>query len=175
MHLQSPRERYGRATHTTSSSSSRNIAGTPRDANSWRGTAGISLSEVAKTPTGCYVGCFRWDYAAMLKADVDARSRYLGLNSPSTLSNRVSWLFDFRGPSMTIDAACSSGLVTVSEACIGLELRETSTVRFSVASRPPSPDFELGNRRAQAVVGGCNFTLSPDLTLELGALGVLAL
>lgn len=35
----------------------------------------------------------------------------------SMLSNRLSWFFDLRGPSFSIDTACSSSMVALHEAC----------------------------------------------------------
>jgi acyl transferase domain-containing protein len=37
--------------------------------------------------------------------------------SQTLLSNRISWAFDLRGTSLTIDTACSSGLVALDMAC----------------------------------------------------------
>lgn len=93
--------------------------------------AGITLSTAAGTQTGVYVGCFTSDYNDITIKDLDSPSKYAATGTEaSMLSNRVSWFFDFRGPSMTIDTACSSSLVAAHEACMSLKLREISMVRM---------------------------------------------
>ncbi|KZL64051.1 polyketide synthase [Colletotrichum incanum] len=114
--------------------------------------AGIPLDKVAGSQTGVYIGCFTADYNDHIAKDLDIPNKYSALGTvASMLSNRVSWFFDFRGPSVTVDTACSSSLVAVHEACMSLKLREIS----------------------MAVVGGCNLILSPEMTLKLDAAGVL--
>ncbi|GKT43550.1 highly reducing polyketide synthase azaB [Colletotrichum spaethianum] len=114
--------------------------------------AGISLDKVAGSQTGVYVGCFTADYNDHIAKDLDIPNKYSALGTvASMLSNRVSWFFDFRGPSVTVDTACSSSLVAVHEACMSLKLREIS----------------------MAIVGGCNLILTPEMTLKLDAAGVL--
>ncbi|KAK2042656.1 beta-ketoacyl synthase domain-containing protein [Colletotrichum somersetense] len=114
--------------------------------------AGIPLDTVAGSRTGVYVGCFTADYNDHVAKDLDIPNKYSALGTvASMLSNRVSWFFDFRGPSVTVDTACSSSLVAVHEACMSLKLREIS----------------------MAVVGGCNLILTPEMTLKLDAAGVL--
>lgn len=51
----------------------------------------------------------------------------------SILSNRVSYFFDWHGPSMTIDTACSSSLVAVHLAVQALRSGE-SRVAFACGS-----------------------------------------
>ncbi|KAL0937175.1 polyketide synthase [Colletotrichum truncatum] len=114
--------------------------------------AGTPLDQVAGSQTGVYVGCFTADYNDHIAKDLDIPNKYSALGTvASMLSNRVSWFFDFRGPSITVDTACSSSLVAVHEACMSLKLREVS----------------------MAVVGGCNLILTPEMTLKLDAAGVL--
>jgi 3-oxoacyl-(acyl-carrier-protein) synthase len=45
------------------------------------------------------------------------------------LSNRVSWFYDFHGPSMDIDSACSGSLVALDQACTSLRNRDSTIVR----------------------------------------------
>lgn len=45
------------------------------------------------------------------------------------LSNRVSWYFNMRGPSISIDTACSSSMAALHLACQGLRTGETTMVR----------------------------------------------
>ncbi|KAK2012538.1 beta-ketoacyl synthase domain-containing protein [Colletotrichum eremochloae] len=114
--------------------------------------AGIPLDTVAGSRTGVYVGCFTADYNDHISKDLDIPNKYSALGTvASMLSNRISWFFDFRGPSVTVDTACSSSLVALHEACMSLKLREIP----------------------MAVVGGCNLILTPEMTLKLDAAGVL--
>lgn len=48
----------------------------------------------------------------------------------SLLANRISWLFNLRGPSMNIDNACLSSMVALDLACQGLRNRDSRMIRF---------------------------------------------
>jgi acyl transferase domain-containing protein len=92
------------------------------------------MENLAGSDTSCYVGCFTGDYAKMLSRDIDSMPAYCptGL-AGSCLSNRVSWFFDFRGPSMTVDTACSSSLVALHLAAQSLRTGESQVVSCRVA------------------------------------------
>lgn len=99
--------------------------------------AGIPLTTAAGSQTGVYVGCFTADYNYITIKDLDLPSKYAATGTvASMLSNRVSWFFDFQGPSVTIDTACSSSLVAAHEACMSLKLREISMVCSGIMANP---------------------------------------
>lgn len=101
--------------------------------------AGIPLTTAAGSQTGVYVGCFTADYNDITVKDLDLPSEYAATGTvASMLSNRVSWFFDFQGPSVTIDTACSSSLVAAHEACMSLKLREISMVCSGIMANPIS-------------------------------------
>src|SRR6476660_1199458 len=78
---------------------------------------GIPANGLAGTDVGVFIGGFTLDY--QLLQNLGRASRYRFKSHSATgmmmtmLANRISYAFDFRGPSMTIDTACSSSLVAV--------------------------------------------------------------
>jgi hybrid polyketide synthase / nonribosomal peptide synthetase ACE1 len=80
-------------------------------------SAGVTLKELQGSNTAVYVGVMTGDYGDLLNRDVDAFPTYNATGtSRAILSNRVSYFFDWHGPSMTIDTACSSSLIAVHQA-----------------------------------------------------------
>lgn len=66
------------------------------------------------------------DYEAMLLRDLDTVPVYHATGiARSIMSNRISYFFDWHGPSMTIDTACSSSLVAVHQAVQALRSGES--------------------------------------------------
>ena len=80
--------------------------------------AGIAPSSLRGRNIGVFVGISTHDYGSLQSDDLSHYDVYT--NSGGTLSisaNRISYLFDFIGPSLAVDTACSSSLVAVSQAC----------------------------------------------------------
>ncbi|XP_044716927.1 AMP-binding enzyme domain-containing protein [Hirsutella rhossiliensis] len=83
--------------------------------------AGLPYQSLKGSNTAVYVGSMTGDYHEMLLRDVQHLPKYMATGTArSILSNRISYFFDWKGPSMTIDTACSSSLVAVHEAVTAL-------------------------------------------------------
>jgi len=88
-------------------------------------SAGITISHLQGSQTGVFVGNMGVDYSELLSQDIDAFPTYFAPGTArSILSNRISYFFDWHGPSVTIDTACSSSLVAVHQAVQSLRLGE---------------------------------------------------
>ena len=78
---------------------------------------GISADSLAGTDVGVFVGGFTLDYQLLQNQGRTSRYRFKSHSATgmmmTMLANRISFAFDFRGPSMTVDTACSSSLVAV--------------------------------------------------------------
>ncbi|MFI5505921.1 polyketide synthase Pks13 [Mycobacterium sp. NPDC051804] len=116
--------------------------------------ARIPASSLRGESVGVFIGSSVNDYMFMSVADPSVAHPYaITGNSSAVIANRVSYFYDFRGPSMSIDTACSSSLVAVNEGIKALRAGDADVV----------------------LAGGVNALITPLVTLgfdEVG--GVLA-
>lgn len=116
--------------------------------------ARIPASSLRGESVGVFIGSSVNDYMFMSVADPAVAHPYaITGNSSAVIANRVSYFYDFRGPSMSIDTACSSSLVAVNEGIKALRAGDADVV----------------------IAGGVNALITPLVTLgfdEVG--GVLA-
>ncbi|KAJ5503012.1 Acyl transferase/acyl hydrolase/lysophospholipase [Penicillium fimorum] len=107
--------------------------------------AGIPLTSAVGSNTSVFVSGFNHDYLGILNLDPETTLKYkpTGVTN-AILSNRVSWFFDFKGPSMTIDTACSSSLVALHLAVQSLRAKETSMAVVSGVSILENPVETIG-------------------------------
>ncbi|KAH7398510.1 hypothetical protein BKA66DRAFT_605570 [Pyrenochaeta sp. MPI-SDFR-AT-0127] len=114
--------------------------------------AGIPLNKAAGTNTSCYTGNLSTDYRSFVSQDLDAMSKQSINCLPSLLSGRLSWFFDFQGPNLSLDTACSSGLVALDLGCKTL----------------------TNGSSDMTIVTGCCLLFSQELYHFLGNMGMLS-
>ncbi|KAI1392107.1 putative polyketide synthase [Hypoxylon trugodes] len=74
--------------------------------------AGLPVEKLRGSDTSVYVGVMCSDYESINLRDLQAIPTYLATGtSRSILANRISYVFDWHGPSVTVETACSSSLV----------------------------------------------------------------
>ncbi len=87
--------------------------------------AAIQPSRLAGSNTGVFIGACNDDYSELIDAQLPVLDGYVATgNFFSILSNRLSYYFDFHGPSFTVDTACSSSLVAIHQAVRAIERGE---------------------------------------------------
>ncbi|RFU80561.1 acyl transferase acyl hydrolase lysophospholipase [Trichoderma arundinaceum] len=80
-------------------------------------SAGLPMENLQGSQTGVFVGNMSVDYTEILSQDIDSTPTYFASGTArSILSNRISYFFDWHGPSITIDTACSSSLIALHQA-----------------------------------------------------------
>ncbi|MEU1997068.1 polyketide synthase Pks13 [Nocardia gamkensis] len=124
--------------------------------------ARIPASDLKGEPVGVFIGSSGNDFMLLAalglgserdpNVPVSAEAYAIMGSVSSIIPNRVSYFFDFRGPSVSIDTACSSTLVAVHEAVQALR----------------------GGEADLALAGGVNMLLAPMATLGFDANGGLA-
>lgn len=83
--------------------------------------AGIPPSSLSGREVGVYVGASSLDHGNSFVADMAAIDKhFMTGNTLSILANRISHVFNLRGPSFVIDTACSSSLIALHEAAVAI-------------------------------------------------------
>jgi acyl transferase domain-containing protein len=104
--------------------------------------AGLPLERLAGTRTSVFAGCFVRDYNDALIRDPETMPRtMLTGNGAAMLSNRISHFFDLRGPSMTIDTGCSTGLTAFHLGCQSLKTGDADISIVTAANIMLNPDY----------------------------------
>ncbi|MBN3888593.1 MAG: hypothetical protein HWQ43_05275 [Nostoc sp. JL31] len=110
--------------------------------------AGLVPEHLAGSDTGVFIGVLNRDYSyiQMDERNRDAINAHTIVSSNLNLvPNRISYCFDFTGPSLPIDAGCASSLVAVHFACSSLWNGECSL----------------------ALAGGVNVIFKPEISIAM--------
>ena len=123
--------------------------------SSWKciQNAGYSPESLSDSKTGVFGAVGTRDYhelSLLYRTPIEPQLS-TGL-AHSILSNRVSYVYNFNGPSESIDTACSSSLVALNRAISAIK----------------------GNECDQAIVGGVNLNISPMVFLAFHKTGILS-
>lgn len=85
--------------------------------------AGIPLEQLDGAPVACYVGSYSTDYLDMMQRDAEDRPPgFLIGTGRAVMANRISYFLNIKGPSITLDTACSGSLVGLDLACKSLQV-----------------------------------------------------
>ncbi|KAI1087425.1 beta-ketoacyl synthase domain-containing protein [Rostrohypoxylon terebratum] len=116
-------------------------------------SAGYTLDKYYGKNVAVFSGVMTGDHDTLCQRDELSTSQYYATgNARSIISNRISYFFNFRGPSMTIDTACSSSLVALHQAMLSLRSGEST----------------------MACVTGVNLMLTPEQFLVESSLHMLS-
>ena len=104
---------------------------------------------VAEIITGCFVANFVQDYTASQYSDPEYSGRYSATGvAPNILANRISHVFNLRGPSVTVDTACSGSLTSLHGACTALDNGECDSALVASANLIQFPQQQLMTTKA---------------------------
>ncbi|KAI1213019.1 uncharacterized protein F4807DRAFT_471537 [Annulohypoxylon truncatum] len=110
--------------------------------------AGIPLEKLDNQPVGCFVGSYAADYADMQSRDPEDRppNNALGVGR-AILANRLSHFLNIKGPSVTLDTACSGSLQGLDLACRYLQSRDVNAAVVATSNLYMNPEhlIDTGN------------------------------
>ncbi|KAL9086280.1 MAG: hypothetical protein Q9165_007195 [Trypethelium subeluteriae] len=116
-------------------------------------SAGYSIPQLRGSSTGVFVGAMSFDYQLVAMRGLDSLPQYHATGgSMAILANRVSYFYDWKGPSLACDTACSSSLVALHQAVLSLRNGEVD----------------------MAVTAGANLILGPEPFIAYSNLNMLS-
>ena len=121
--------------------------------------AGISMKELAGSNTGVFIGACKAEYWDLQKSTSQGFSANSVTGSDlGMLPNRLSYAFDFRGPSILVDTLCSSSLVSIHYACQSIRNNECHLALAGGVNLILLPDASIALSQSQALspTGRCN-------------------
>lgn len=86
--------------------------------------SGYQPSRLAGSDTGVFIGACHFDYRELLQQSSPPDALLTTSSHGTMLANRLSYFYDFKGPSVVVDTACSSALVAVHQAVTALRQAE---------------------------------------------------
>ncbi|KAL9091339.1 MAG: hypothetical protein Q9165_004973 [Trypethelium subeluteriae] len=114
--------------------------------------AGLSLEEVSGSCIGCYIGNWAFDFALIEAKDPESYTRYHATGAgPTLLANRISHVFDFKGPSVVQDTACSSSLYALHAACSALRNGDCTAAVVAGANLIQTPEHHMSAVKAGVI------------------------
>uniref|UniRef100_A0A452SJH0 Fatty acid synthase n=1 Tax=Ursus americanus TaxID=9643 RepID=A0A452SJH0_URSAM len=114
---------------------------------------GINPASLRGTHTGVWVGVSGSEASEALSRDPETLLGYSMVGCQrAMMANRISFFFDFKGPSVALDTACSSSLVALQNAYQAIRHGECPC----------------------AIVGGINILLKPNTSVQFLKLGMLS-
>jgi acyl transferase domain-containing protein/NADP-dependent 3-hydroxy acid dehydrogenase YdfG/acyl carrier protein len=109
---------------------------------------GLSPKKWSGKSVGVFMGCFTSDYQNIQFLDPLDYNVYSSTGMMNTmLSNRLSYSFNFTGPSMSIDTACSASLTAVHQACVSLQRGESEMALAGGSLLMLLPDFQIAETK----------------------------
>ena len=123
--------------------------------------AAIPPDQLPSDRTGVFTGVFASGYWDRLRQPELLDVYALTGTTRGGLSGRLSHAFDLRGPSLTLDTACSSGLVALHLACQSLRSGESTVALVGATNLVLSPEESVAFSQAKM--------LSPDGRCKFGS------
>ncbi|MEL6559560.1 MAG: SDR family NAD(P)-dependent oxidoreductase, partial [Bacteroidota bacterium] len=111
--------------------------------------ANYKASDIKGSHTGVFIGASGSDYELLLREHAGKDALTGTGTALALLPNRVSYFFDFDGPSMQIDTACSSSLVAINEAIKAMKQGECATAMVGAVNLICHPTRNLSYYQAQ--------------------------
>lgn len=110
--------------------------------------AGIAPERLRGEAVGVYVGICNSDYGRMGLASIDSIGAHTATGSHFNIAaGRISYTFDFRGPSVAIDTACSSSLSALDAAAKALRARECDVAIVAGVSAVVAPTQNVASTK----------------------------